>query len=72
MSLLKKDQLRKQKDLKHNFLTYFEEGNIEFPPTYKLGNTFLIQIFTLKPTVEIASQAGPIASSIKPALPFKD
>lgn len=38
LSLLNKDQLRKQRDLKQKFLTSFEEGDIEFPPTYKLGN----------------------------------
>lgn len=35
--MLKKDQLRNQEELTSNFLMKFEEGEINFPPTYKIG-----------------------------------
>lgn len=37
-SLFHRDQLSLQKELQENFLQKFEEGVINFPPTYKLGN----------------------------------
>ena len=35
--MIDKDQLRMQKVLQQSFLKQFEEGKIDFPPTYKIG-----------------------------------
>lgn len=37
-----KEQMRTQKDIESVFFESFEELNIEFPPTYKLGNDCFI------------------------------
>jgi hypothetical protein len=42
-ALFHRDQLNSQEDLKKSFLAQFQEGNIQFPPTYKLSKPFTIQ-----------------------------
>lgn len=37
MTMLGRDQLRNQTRLQNTFLLRFEEGVIEFPPSYKIG-----------------------------------
>ena len=43
LAFLDKDQLNNQGDLKSDFLLRFEEGDINFAPTYKIGKKILIQ-----------------------------
>jgi hypothetical protein len=41
-SYLHKEQLANQPALRQDFLKRFEEGSIDFPPTYKMGRGSLI------------------------------
>ena len=36
-SYLKEEQMVNQQDLQEHFWKVFEEGNIDFPPTYKMS-----------------------------------
>lgn len=40
-SYLKQEQMVNQQALQEHFWKVFEEGNIDFPPTYKLGKVLL-------------------------------
>jgi len=62
-SLLDRDQLYLQKELRKGFLERFEEGAIRFPPTYKIGNFVLSQVWRTLYTTTLEFQDGPIASS---------
>jgi len=42
LAFLDKDQLNNQGDLKSDFLLRFEEGDINFAPTYKIGKKLSI------------------------------
>ena len=40
--MIKKEQLGNQQELRLDFLQRFEEGEINFSPTYKIGITWVI------------------------------
>jgi hypothetical protein len=63
-SMIDRDQLVLQKDLRSRFLLQFEEGPITFPPTYKIGIPSLTQPSQVEITTASAFQVGPTASSI--------
>ena len=51
-----------QPALKLRFLSTFEEGKINFPPTYKLGTNHQIQDLIMESIAEKGFQVGPIVS----------
>lgn len=71
-SFLHQDQLKKQKELKDNFLKNYEEGTIDFPPTYKLSTFFSMQALRTNSTAKEEFLAGLTVSSIGLVLHCKD
>lgn len=62
-SYIDREQLNIQGELKRDFLLRFEEGQVTFPPTYKIGRTAMIQAWVKMSTVERGFRGGPTASS---------
>lgn len=58
--LFSRDQLRSQIELKNDFLQKFEEGQIQFPPTYKLGKKYTMQASILLNIADKEFQDGQI------------
>lgn len=63
-SMVDKDQLLLQQELKDRFLRQFEEGTIDFPPTYKIGTPADIKESTVGSTTRRGYPDGQIVYSV--------
>ena len=61
--MVEREQLRGQKELKRDFLLRFEEGPINFNPTYKMGTWGSNKEWIKTSIVEREFQVGLTASS---------
>jgi endonuclease/exonuclease/phosphatase family metal-dependent hydrolase len=60
-----REQLTNQPELKRDFLLRFEEGDISFAPTYKIGTSKLIKVLERTNTVPKEFQDGQTGYSIE-------